>query len=244
MELKKVKKWLKWFVSLGLLVFILNYGFETYTRIALEKLVSSMVGLRTLIDEFDIGVINSDIEIEDLFIFNPKNFKDRRIIDVSRIYIDFDFPALFKKQIHFKKLELDLKEFTVVRLADGDLNLQHIKVIKKGKLNPLDIETIIEVGPDFHFDVVDLKIGTVVFIDYSKKAKGKRKEYRLNLHQRMKNVDSIESLYRIILTQTIVKTSLNNILNLNLKSVMKPVRNILLEAVNVTGKVLPTPNKK
>jgi len=241
MEGKNIKKWIKWLVSLGLLVFILNYSFETYTRIALEKLISSIVGLRARINEFDIGVANSDIEIEDLFVFNPKSFKERRLIDIPRIYLDFDFPALFKKQFNFKKLELDIKEFTVVRLAKGDTNLHHVKRIREGILNPLKIETIVEIGHDFNFEVVELKIGTVVFVDYYKRKKEKRKEFRLNLHLRLKNVDSIESLHRIILFETIVKTGLNKILNLNITSVVKPVIGILRGAVNITGKVLPIP---
>jgi len=239
MASKKIKKWIKRLVGLGLLVLILNYGFETYCRLALEKLISTMVGLRTSIDEFDIGVANSDIEINDLFIFNPKGFKDRRMIDIPRIYIDFDFHALFKKEINFKKLELDVKEFTVVRLGKGDTNLHHVGVIKEGVLNPLIIESIVEIGHDFNFEVLDLKIGTVVFIDYYKNPKGKRSEYRLDLHKRLKNVDSIQSLHRIILVETLARTPINKVLDLNLNSMSKPVLNILRGAV----KIIPTSKK-
>jgi len=241
MDRKKVKKWIKWLVGLGLLVFILNYGFETYSRLALEKLITTMSGLRTRIVDFNIGVVSSDVEIKDLFIFNPSHFKERRMIDIPRIYIDFDIPALFKKELNFKKLELDLREYTVVRLDKGDSNLHHLRVVKDGILDPFRIETIIEIGHDFNFEVVDLKIGKVVFIDYYRNERGRRREFQLNLHHRLYNVDSIESLHRIILFDAIVSTGINKILNLNLTSITKPVSGILRGAATITGKLLPFP---
>lgn len=239
MGFKKIKRLFKWIIALSLVALFLNYGSETLGRIALEKSIASIMGLRTLMDDFDIDIPNSDIEIQDLFIFNPKQFKERRMIDIPKIYIDFDLQALFKKQIHFKDLKIDLKEFTVIRKSNGDVNLHSIKLIQQGRLDPESIETTKEEGVDLHFDLLELNIGTVIFIDISKKGKEKRKEYRLNLKQQFKDVDSLESLQRIILIEAVTKTSLDKVLNLNLKSLIKPVRNVLRGAIKITGKLIP-----
>ncbi len=234
-----VKRWIKWGIALGLIAFALNYGSDTYSRIAIEKTLTSIVGLRTIIDESDIGFTNSDIEIRNLFIFNPNKFNQRRMVDISKIYIDFDFPALLEKEVHLKKLVIHLKEFTVVRLPNKETNLDYIRVIQELQKNPALVETIKEKGIDFHFDHMELRIETVIFFDISKKGKVKKKEYKLNLNQQFKDVDSIESVQRIILTEAITKTALDKALNLNLKSVIKPIHGILKGAIGITKKVLP-----
>lgn len=189
-------------------VFAVSIGKDLIIKGAIESIVSIATGLRIDIGELKTSIVNSSIDIRDMTVLNPPRFEDKIMLYIPEIYIDYDLSALLKKEIHLKDVRIDLKQFTVIKDKRGETNLDHIKNLKKkgGKTakggtgeRPLQIDNL------------KLKIGKVIYKDYSLGEKPVITEYNINLDSRYRNVQNASEIMGIIVARALINTTIGTL---------------------------------
>ena len=159
-----MKKLLFVVVGLLLLVAVLLFAKNIIAKVSVEKGVEMVTGLRLDMQSLDVGIIETLIGIEGLQLYNPEGYKDKVMVDIPEIYVDYDLGAFFKGEVHLEEVRLNLKEFVVVKNEKGELNLNALKVVKEeGKEEVVEEKTSVKEEktkmPPLQIDVLELKIG-------------------------------------------------------------------------------------
>ncbi|MDD3088777.1 MAG: hypothetical protein PHT95_02390, partial [Candidatus Omnitrophica bacterium] len=161
---------------------------------------------------------------------NPTGFKDRVMIDIPRIYVDYDLPAIIKGNIHLPEVILEMTEFTVVKNESGVLNLDSLNVVKeeKAKKEPAAAEK--KPMPGISIDKLVLKIGKVVYKDYSKGGEPQVQEFVIGLDETYSNIDDPNALVSLIVVKALAKTSIARLANFDVSGLNKQASEVLSSA--------------
>ncbi len=186
--------------------------------------VKMMTGLNLSIKSMSVGLFKSAIGIEELKLQNPEGFQDKIMVDMPEIYVDYDLGAFLKKNAHIEEMKLNLKELLVVKNEKGELNLNALKVVKD-KQAP-STEEKAKKG-EFKIDVLQLKIGKVVFKDYSKGTQPKTIEFNLNIDERYENITDANKLASLIITKALMNTTIAKLADFDLGPLQKEAGEIL-----------------
>lgn len=219
------------------LVLVLSVAKDTIAKVSVEKAVELVTGLRLSMSSFNIGIIRTLVDIKDLVLYNPKGFEEKIMLDMPEIYVDYDLPAIAKGKVHLEEVRIDLKEFVVVKNDKGELNLDSLKVVRDQKEGAK--ETAVEKGkaPQVQIDKLELKIGKVVYKDYSKGAKPSVQEFDVNLDEEYRNVDDLNKLVSLIVVKALSNTTIARLTNFDLKGLQGSVSDTLATAQKVTAQV-------
>lgn len=211
-------------IGIGLLIVViilvvLGLAKNIIIKSAVSGGVRATTGLKLQIKGLKVGVFNSLIDIKDLKLFNPPGFTDKIMVDIPKIYIDYDLGAFFKNKVHLEKMNLDLKELVVVKNEKGELNLDSLKVVKEKKEEkaPKEKEAKKE-GPQIQIDDLHLKIGKVIYKDYSKGSTPQVKEYNVNIDEQYKDITDPNALVSLIVVKALAKTAIANLTNFDIGS--------------------------
>ena len=205
----------------------------------LVKVVKSTTGLTLSIDHFDVGIVTSYIDVKNMKLYNPPEFEDQLMIDLPELLFDFRFGALLKKKIHIEEMRINLKEFIVVKNSDGAVNLDSLKMVEKKKEETAEKETPKEKLSEekktgsLQIDTFDLKIGTVLYKDYSKGKKPEVKTYPLNINERFENITDVSVLWSVILTKALMKTAIPALANFPIDLFKNTAGGVLKGATNL-----------
>jgi len=192
---------------------------------AISSGVKAMTGLKLSIGSVNVGIFKSAIGIKDLKLQNPGGFQDKFMVDMPEIYIDYDLRAFLNKKVHLEEVRLNLKELVVVRNAEGELNLNSLKVVKDTKTAPAKEEKPKE--GEFLIDLLQLKIGKVIFKDYSQGKKPQTTEFNLNINERYENITDANKLVSLIITRALINTTVAKLADFDLKSLERKAGGLL-----------------
>ncbi|MDD5680027.1 MAG: hypothetical protein PHI59_02170 [Candidatus Omnitrophica bacterium] len=211
---------------------------DVVIKTSVEKGTQLVTGLKLSMGSFKVGVINTLVDIKNLKLFNPSGYKDAIMLEMPEIYVKYDLPAIFQKKIHLPELRINMKEFTVVKNEKGELNLDSLKVVqaqKSGKKSPGK-----EGGelPALAIDNLQLKIGKVVFKDYSKGGTPSIREFNINLDEKYTNITNAYSLVSLIVVKALMGTSIASLTNFDLKGLQGSVSDVLGSAQKITGETV------
>ena len=203
-----------------------------------------MTGLKLSIKSMNIGILNTLIGIKGLQLFNPPGFVDKLMVDLPEVYVDYNFGAFIKKKVHLEEVRLDLKEFSVIRNEKGELNLDSLRVVEEKKEEKVEGEEGKEEEkakmPELQIDVLELKIGKVVYKDYSKGTPPKVREFNVNIDERYENIASPRTFISLIIVKALKNTTIARLTNFNLGALQEDVAEKLKET---TKKVVETADK-
>lgn len=210
----------RWLGTALVALTILFLGRNLIAPIVVSVGVEAVMGLPLRIKSFRVGVFKTAIEGRGLLLMNPAGFSDRVMMDLPQIDVDYDGAAFFKGKIHLRRLRLDLKEFQVIRNEQGQLNLDSLKPLQKAKIEkareaPAPKKSS---SPSFQIDGLELKIGKVVFRDYSVGTPPRITEFNVGVDERYRNVQDPSVLAGLIVTRALVKTTIANLTHLDLSS--------------------------
>jgi len=163
-------------ILIGLLVvmLVLGVGKDVIAKIAIEKGANIVTGLSLNIGNLKIGLLKTLVAIKDLKLYNPRGFEDRVMLDMPEIYVDYDFPEIIKGKIHLYEMRINLQEFVVVKNTKGELNLDALKPVQKeqeAKTSTSVVKQDSGKTPAILIENLELKIGKVIYKDYSKGGK-------------------------------------------------------------------------
>ncbi|MBC8473775.1 MAG: hypothetical protein H8D54_03090 [Candidatus Omnitrophica bacterium] len=174
--------------------------------------VRVMTGLKLDIKSMDVGIVKTLIGIRDLRLFNPSGFEDRLMVDMPEIYVDYDLAAFFKGKTHLEKVRLNLQEFTVVKNKEGKLNLDSLKTVKKTKETAKKESKM----SDLQIDVLELRIGKVIYKDYSNSRTPRVREFNVNINERYENITDPYAFANLIVVKALINTSIASLTNFDI----------------------------
>jgi hypothetical protein len=164
-------KWLlKWLFRLFLLavvlVVILLLSLNSILRVAAQHQIRAQTGMDAEIGTFAFGLVEPTVEIQNLRLYNPPAFGGTPFLNIPEIHIEYDRPALARREIHVTLMRFNLGELDIVKNEAGQTNLFSLGgalLAKKSGGTPSFKQ---QTGYDFKaIDVLNVSVGTVRFID-------------------------------------------------------------------------------
>lgn len=214
---------------------VVSLGKNILVKTVVESGVGMVTGLRMNIRSFDLGIVNTVVRIKDMKLFNPKGFPDKVMLDMPEVYVDYDLPALIRGRIHLREAGINVKEFMVVKNADGKLNLDSLKVVRAEK----ETEKPAAKGKAFEMRIDDLHlvIGKVVYKDYSKGGKPSVREFNIDLNEKYSNVDHPAQLVSLVVVKALTNTTIAKLTGFDLKELRGNIGSIMDTAEKIIGPV-------
>jgi len=203
-------------VLVVVLVVGLSFGKNMIAKSAIEKGVELVTGLQLRMGSLNIGIVNTLVGIRNLQLYNPEGFKDKVMLNMPEVFVDYDLPAVLKGIIHLNEVRIDLKEFIVVKNSDGKLNLDSLKVVKAQKEGKDPEEKEKGKAPDIKIDLLKLKIGKVIYKDYSKGSQPSVRAFNVNIDETHKNITNPYALVSLIVVKALARTAISNLTDFDL----------------------------
>ncbi len=218
-------------IGIVLLIIILfialavGFGKNFIVKTAVTATVKAMTGLKLTIGDLNIGVVKTLVGINDLKLYNPSGFTDNIMIDLPQALVDYDLKAFFNKKIHLEKVLLNLKEFIVVKNKDGALNLDSLNAVQAAKEDESSAQkkTTQVKGkmPEIQIDLLELKVGKVIYKDYSQGGSPRIREYNLNLDEKFENITNLQDFARLIIVRALARTPIASLADFDLGALSK-----------------------
>lgn len=189
-------------------------------------------GVDLTIADVKIGVTKSDLRLKGIQLQNPKGFPKERMIDIPEVYINYNLRGFFNDAIHAKEIELNLNEFVVVKNKEGKINIKEI--IPKSEEKAEDSED--QEDPEkeeskkkIKIDNLKLKIGTVVYKDYSVDPPV-IKTFKVDIDEEINDV-STKSLIAYICSKALFNTTIGQLANIDIEELTGQVKDFANETI-------------
>lgn len=217
-------------VGVFIVAVVLIFAKNIIAKMAIENGVTLVTGLPLKMGKFDVSLSKSYVGIENMQLQNPKNFSDRVMLDMPEIYVDYNLSDLTKGKVHLEEIRIDLKEFVLVKNAAGQLNIDALKPVKqeKKKEAPLAKKTAPKgEAPKIQIDSMQLRVGSVIFKDYSKGSAPSVSQFPVNLNERYTNISDPNQLVALIVVKVMTSTPLAVLTNFDLSGLQGSVTGAL-----------------
>ena len=206
-------------------------------KMAVSAGVKAVTGLRLEIRSMQVGVFQGRAHARGMRLHNPAGFPDPVMADLPELYVDYDLPAFFTGRTHLRELRVDLREFNVVKDRQGRLNLDSLTAVKKAKEEKGQQKKPARPG-SFQIDQLDLKVGKVVYKDYSGGGEPSVREFNVNLHERHSNVNDPAALGALIVSRALLNTAIAGLANFDLGTLDDYAQDVLKFSGETAGNVV------
>ena len=143
------------------------------------------------------------------------------MVDMPEIYVNYELASFCKGKVHLEEVRLNLQELTVIRNAQGQVNINALRPVResstKSKLTPSEKTSNTGKPPAIEVDVLELTIGKVVYKDYTTTPPQVR-EFPLNVHERFEHITNPSALGSLIVTGALIKTTIAQLADIDLKA--------------------------
>ena len=184
--------------------------------------VKAITGLNTQLKSVDVGLLKTAVRIKGLRVLNPSGFPEPVLVDVPEVFVDYDLGALLKGTAHFESLRIHLAQLNVVKAPDGTLNLHTIKALEPGKAKEGAKPQQAGRPPAFAIDALELKIGKVVYTDYTVSPPQTR-EFNVNIDERYQHVTNPYTFTGLIVSRALLKTTVGQLANFDVSGLQATV---------------------
>jgi hypothetical protein len=231
--MKKILFLILLIVVVGIAALIL--GRNAVVKMALVGGVRSAADVEVEMKGVHVGLGSTDFGVDELKLHNPSDYPDPIMMDIPEFYVDYVLMDILKGNIHLQEMRLHLKEFVVVKNQKGELNLNAFKSVQQKQAEPVKAEPASKTH--LQIDVLKLKIGKVLFKDYSKGGEPVIKEYDINIDKEYQNITDPTALSKLILSEALVKTTIANLVNLDMGALTQGVESAAKSVTKEASKV-------
>ncbi len=181
--------------------------------------VKSSTGLRVDIGAMDIGLLKRYVDVQRLQLMNPPGFTDPVMVDIPQISVAYQLGPLLRNRLHLPSVTFAMQEVMIVKNADGALNIDALKALQ-GKRPPGSGQPPREDGTrmDLQIDELAIRVGKVVFKDYSGGGAPRVQEFSLNLDERFSNVTSPNDVTMALVMRILTRTGIAGLANIDLNA--------------------------
>ena len=201
--------------------------------------VRAITGLKLSIDDLDVGLLDTTVRVNGLKLYNPAGFPEPVMIDLPELYVDYDPTALLKGAVHLEEVRLNLREFVVIRNAQGALNLDALKPVQQTKAatgEPAKTAppkaTNDQQGPRVRVDALELSVGKVIYKDYTGGGKPKVQEFLINIKEHYKGINNPYALGSLIVSRALMQTAVARLANVDVAGMQAAAQSQLNQALN------------
>jgi len=207
-------------------------------KTVVTRTVKAIAGLDLRIQHLDVGFMATRFDVQGLQLLNPPEFAaDRVMVDMPELYVDYELGPLLRGQAHLEEVRLNLRELTVVRNAQGRVNLNSLQSVKvgHGQVERPAKAAAPATPPALQIDQLDLRVGKVVYKDYSSGTLQVR-EFPVNIHERFRNINNPYVLAGVIVSRSLARTTIAQIVHFDLGSLqgelVRTINNSLVRTVD------------
>ena len=189
-------------IGILILVVVLLFMFclarDLFIKSLIGTVAAGVTGAPTSIGGLSLSVIRQTVKISDFKMYNPKGFPRGILVDIPRINVACNLGALITGKIHFRQLDLEIKEIGMVKNKEGKLNIDSLKIAedKSGKEEKKPAKQMA-----MQIDTLGLGMGRVVSRDYSVEGPPVIKVYDINLKKTYKNIIIAEQMFAFIISE-------------------------------------------
>ncbi|MCK6481309.1 MAG: hypothetical protein L6R43_14560 [Planctomycetes bacterium] len=216
---------LRWGLRIGavlvllLLAALLSRNF--LLRRGMEAVVTRVTGFPLSVESFSLGLLDARVDIGGMRLSNTAGFEDPRCLHLPRVSAEMELGSLRTEEVRFREIVLDIREVVVVRNAAGETSLDRLKALggggeeggakeggKEGGATPA-APAEEGGGTRWRIDRLELTIGRVVLLDYTRMRDGKPAEEVWDIgvdHEEFRNVDSPEAIVKLIVLKVLQNT--------------------------------------
>lgn len=207
-------------------------------RWVIASQVKAITGMPLQIRRLDLGLFRPRVVAGGIKLFNPPGFQDKMMVDLPELSVEYDLPAFFRGQVHLREVRIDLREFVVVKNREGKLNLDSLTAVQKAKeakekkegKKPAEKSNL-------RIDTLHLKIGKVVYKDYSAGEKPMVQEFTINLDEEYRDITDPTALGSLIVARALFNTTIAGLANFDLGALDQQVRNLLKDPLGKAGRI-------
>ncbi|MDD2866551.1 MAG: AsmA family protein, partial [Candidatus Omnitrophica bacterium] len=146
---------------------------------------SQITGAPTTIDSFSLGIIQQTVTVKGFKLYNPPGFPKEIFVDIPAIHVAFVLGDILRKNIHFKEMDISLKELVIIKDKEGKLNVDALKVAEEPQKPKEGTTQKQPTGQiPLQIDLLKLSIGKIIYKDYSKGETPKIEVYDLGYKQK------------------------------------------------------------
>ena len=199
--------------------------------------VKAITGLNAQVKSVQVGLLNTAVGIKGLRVLNPSGFPDRVMLDVPEIFVDYDLGSFLKGKAHLETLRLHLSELHVIKSADGKVNLQSIKALEPAKAGEATKPSQPGHAPEFQIDVLELKVGKVVYKDYTASPPAVQ-EFNVNIDERYEHITNPYLFAGLVVSRSLMKTTVGQLAHFDVAGLQSNVTQALkLSAGQLTSQL-------
>jgi hypothetical protein len=210
---------MKLVMLLAAVLVVLLLARNVVVKAAVENGVRIVTGMPLSLGKLDLNFQKSFIDLEELIVKNPSGFHDTSLVEIPKIFVEYGLSDILKGKAHLKILEFNMRQFTVVKNEKGELNLDRLKALQGTQKAPAQTTKPKPKAPakpmPVQIDMMRLKIGKVVYVDYSGGQPSTR-EFRINLDQSYQNITDLNSVVRLIVLKAMMSSGISNLVNFDI----------------------------
>ena len=216
-------------LTVGIAALLLFLGRGMIAKAAVSAAVKAVTGLPLRIERLQVEVFRTAMGARGIQLLNPAGFSDLVMADLPELTVDYDLPAFFQGRIHLEELRVHLRELVVVRNEEGRLNLDALSSVQEAKARK-DEKPVPPAAPKkkpLQIDRLHLKVGKVIYKDYSRGGSPFVQEFHVNLDEHYAKITDPTALGSLIVSRALFKTTVAQLAGFDLKILDQQVRGIL-----------------
>lgn len=234
------------FIVLAIVIVVLVAGRNPIAKFVIEKGVEMSTGLPLKIKAVYLGLKTSRLGITDLHIYNPKGFPEELMFSAPEILVDYDLDAMIKGKVRLEDVRLDFDRLVIVKNEKGLTNIEVLqpkaKEASTGKPEERPNGQEGKKTPDIQIDHLFVKVGKVIYKDYSRGGEPDVKEYNVNLSEEFNNIGNknMRWLIMFVVQKALMRTTLRSLVDLNVDMFKETldIPNSALDALKGTAETL------
>lgn len=200
-----------------------------------------LTGLNLSIGDLNIDVKHTSMKLTNVLLYNPQGYSDAIMADIPYIYLDFDLKDYIKGKRHYNYLDIDLRELTIVKISDKEINLHALRTLRRKKDTSAENGQA-DVKIQLIIDKLRLKVGTVIYKDYSQSAtESKIRIFNVNIDKTYHDIKDIRSLVNFIVFTSLAKTTIARLAHFDvtvLTDTASGLFSMIKNAASKTGKAI------
>src|SRR5437867_9932504 len=154
--MKKILRWLA--IGLAGLLLVAVLARNLIARKSVELGTERVTGFPLTIGAVRLGLLNGQLDVDDLRLMNPPDFEDRQFVDLRRLHVDYRLGSMLAGAPHINDMLVDISQLVVVKNAKGESNAQKLKGVTASD-KPSTAK--------YRIDQLRIHVGTVEVKDYS-----------------------------------------------------------------------------
>ncbi len=195
-----MKKIFRLVIIIIAILLVIGFAKDLIIRTAVSAVAEQITGTKVHIGGLSLGIFRQSVRINNFIIYNPSGFPQGVLVELPKIYVDYDLLSLLKGRLHLPLVDIYLKEMGLEKNKEGRMNVDSLKIVERQEPKPGAKHEAAK-PLVMQIDLLNLQLGRIVSKDYSVGAEPTIKVYDINLKKSYRNITSAQQLVGLILTE-------------------------------------------